>query len=181
MSPTDLPRLPQIPSQLGIESTTSSPRNCSSRIPSKQQIPQSKQRVPGQHPALHRPPPAQTLHTPPQWVPICVAAPKVFPGRVEAFSFSRSSQPKKLQMIFKPPRRCSGIEFRLAESQSRGGIASLEPPPSDMHCYFQVLHVEQPEGARPPAQGPEGSHTHQGVPRRGNCPEPALCGDGGCA
>lgn len=33
-----------------------------------------------------------------------------------------------------------------------------------MHCYFQVLHVEQPEGARPPAQGPEGSHTHQGVP-----------------
>lgn len=99
----------------------------------------------------------------------------------EAFSFSRSSQPNKLQMIFKPLRCCSGIKFKLAESQSRGGIASLEPPPSALNCHFQVVHVKKPEGAQPPAWGPEGSHTHQGVFLHENCPKLALCADGGCA
>lgn len=88
----------------------------------------------------------------------------------EAFSFSRSSQPKKLQMIFTPPRCCSGIKFRLAESQSRGGIASLEPPPSAMSCHFQVVHVKKPEGAWP-LRGSLRAHTHTRVcPNMGIAP-----------
>lgn len=181
MSPADLPRLPQIPSPAGNRKHHILTPKLLKQNP--QQAANTPKQTKGPGTALSTPQ-TPSRPNPPHSTSVgahLLAAPKVFPGRVEAFSFSRSSQPKKLQMIFKPPRRCSGIEFRLAESQSRGGIASLEPPPSDMHCYFQVLHVEQPEGARPPAQGPEGSHTHQGVPRRGNCPEPALCGDGGCA